>query len=263
MVSPVRARRAGRREMTFQDHFSAQADSYARYRPRYPEALFEWLVAQAPGHHLAWDCGTGSGQAAVALAAHFDRVIATDPSGEQVAHAVPHPKVRYLVGPAEEPPAEAIGADLVTCAQAFHWLDQARFFPALASVLRPGGVFAAWGYGLHTITPAVDTIVRDYYTNIVGSYWPPDRKHIESQYRTLPFPLVEIELPDISMTAEWSLAGLLGYLDSWSATRRYLKDRGEHPLDRVRARLGIAWGAEGQRTVTWPLFARVGRSVSA
>lgn len=245
--------------MAFQDHFSAQADAYARYRPHYPAALFEWLAGVAPGRALAWDCGTGSGQAAVALAAYFDRVIASDPSAEQVAHATPHERVQYRVGPAEAPPDEVRGADLVTCAQALHWFDHSRFYPALERVLRPGGVFAAWGYGLMTIAPAVDDVVRDYYSNIVGPYWPPDRVHLENRYRSLPFSPGEIPVPAFHMTAEWNLDALLGYLDTWSATRRYLAARGRHPLEQVRERLVQAWGRGDSRTVSWPLFLRVGR----
>jgi len=244
--------------MSFQDHFSAQADAYARFRPHYPPALFEWLATQSPGRNLAWDCGTGSGQAAAGLANVFQHVVASDPSAEQIAQAAPHPRITYLTGPAEAPPPEASGADLVTCAQALHWFDHTRFYPALKHVLRPGGVFAAWGYGLHAITPAVDEVVHDYYTNIVGPYWPPDRRHIESRYQSLPFPLAEIEVPAFMITADWSLERLLGYLDSWSATRRYLADRDYHPLDKVRPALVQAWGGVDHHRVTWPFFARVG-----
>jgi len=243
----------------FQDHFSAQAAEYARFRPVYPAALFEWLATSAPGRTLAWDCGTGSGQVAVALTDHFEHVVASDPSADQIRHAQPHPRVRYLVGPAEEPPAEAQGADLVTTGQALHWFDHARFWPALRRVMRPGGLYAAWGYGLMRIAPVVDAIVDDYYTNIVGAYWPPDRRHIESGYRAISFPLAEVVAPPFVMTAQWSLAALLGYLDTWSATRRYLAARGEHPLAPVRTRLEKAWGEVDTREVEWPLFVRAGR----
>jgi len=245
--------------MRFQDHFSAQAGEYARFRPRYPVALFERLASMTPGQRLAWDCGTGSGQAAVALAGHFGRVIASDPSAEQIAHAAPYPRVQYRVGPAEEPPVEARGADLASCVQALHWFDHARFYPALRAVLKPDGVFAAWGHGLTQIAPAVDAVVLDHYANVVGRCWPPDRAHIESRYRTTPFPLTEIAAPDFAMTADWSLAALLGYLDTWSATRRCLAAEGVHPLERIRERLAEAWGGAATRTVAWPLFLRVGR----
>lgn len=240
----------------FQDHFSTQAAAYARFRPSYPPALYEFLASLAPARSLAWDCGTGNGQAAVGLAAHFRQVIASDASREQVAEALPHARVTYYVAAAEDPPPAAQGADLVTVAQALHWFDHARFYPALQRVLKPGGVFAAWGYGLMQITPAVEAVVQDYYANIVGPYWPPDRRHIENAYRSLPFPPVEITVPTFSMRADWSLEALLGYLDTWSATRRYLKERGHHPLEHVQTALARAWGGAPTHTVVWPLFLR-------
>ncbi len=243
----------------FQDHFSSQAGEYARFRPRYPEALFGTLAALAPGQALAWDCGTGNGQAAVALAAHFATVVASDPSREQIGHARPHPRVFYRVGPAEQPPPEARDADLVTAAQALHWFEHERFYPALARVLRPGGLFAAWGYGLMQVTPAVDALVQDFYANTVGPYWPPGRRHLEREYRSLPFPLAELAIPPFRMTVEWSLDSLLGYLDTWSATRRYQAARGVHPVPQLRPQLAAAWGDVATRVVSWPLFVRAGR----
>jgi SAM-dependent methyltransferase len=245
--------------MTFQDHFSTQAQAYARFRPTYPDALFAWLASLVSVRDLAWDCGTGNGQAAVALAAHFARVIASDPSREQIVHAALHARVSYCVASAEAPPAAAHGADLVTVAQALHWFDFERFFPALVRVLKPGGLFAAWGYGLMRITPAVDAVVQHYYTDIVGPYWPPDRRHIESGYRSIPFPLTELAAPEFEMTAAWKLEDLYGYLDTWSATRRYLNTRGEHPLLSLRPALAQAWGGVPERAVAWPLFLRLGR----
>jgi ubiquinone/menaquinone biosynthesis C-methylase UbiE len=249
--------------MAFQDHFSTQSEEYARFRPRYPAALFEWLASVAPGRALAWDCGTGNGQAAVALADHFEQVIASDPSAEQIAHAEPHARIRYVIGAAEEPPAEAQGVDLVTCAQAYHWLDHVRFCDALRRVMRPDGILAAWGYGLASITPEVDGIIFEYYSGIVGPYWPPDRTHIENHYRSLPFPADEIPVPSFTMTAEWSLDALLGYLDTWSATRRYQVAHRRHPLDDIRERLQTAWAGSELRSVRWPLFIRAARLASA
>lgn len=246
--------------MTFQDYFSVQAGEYARFRPVYPEALYAYLASLTPDHALTWDCGTGSGQAAVALAAHYRQVIASDPSHEQIAHAKLHARVRYCVASAEQPPDEAIGADLVTVAQALHWFDVDRFYAGLARVLKPDGLLAVWGYGLMRITPQVDAVVQHYYTEVVGPYWPPDRRHIESAYQTLPFPFADIPAPAFSMHAEWSLGALFGYLDTWSATRRYLKERGSHPLELIRPELARVWGGAAARQVVWPLFLRAGRA---
>ena len=64
----------------FPDHFSGVAGAYAGLRPRYPDRLFAWLAEFVDRRELAWDCGTGNGQAAVALADYFERVIGTDAS---------------------------------------------------------------------------------------------------------------------------------------------------------------------------------------
>lgn len=64
--------------MSFKDHFLETAAGYVRFRPRYPEALFDYLAGEAPGRERAWDCATGSGQAAIGLARHFEQGIATD-----------------------------------------------------------------------------------------------------------------------------------------------------------------------------------------
>jgi len=247
--------------MRFQDHFSTQAGAYAQFRPRYPRELFAWLASIAADTRLAWDVGTGNGQAACALAEYFESVIASEPSAEQLAHAMAHPRVRYCMGPAEAPPPEAQGASLAVAAQALHWFDHARFYPALRRTLAPSGVFAAWCYGHVTVNPAVDAVVQHYYSDIVGPYWPPDRRHIESGYATLPFPLPEIAAPAFVMSAEWTLEALLGYLDTWSATRRYLAAHGTHPLEPLRAAFTQAWGDTPARTIRWPLTLRVGRNL--
>src|SRR5438105_4357655 len=139
--------------VAFKDHFSNQAADYARFRPRYPREMFEYLGTISPGRKLAWDCATGNGQAAVELAEVFDRVIATDASEKQIANAQPHERVEYRVAPAEESGIESGTIDLVMIAQALHWLDLARFYAEARLVLKPGGVLAASAYNLLHIEP--------------------------------------------------------------------------------------------------------------
>lgn len=83
--------------MTFPDHFSTVAAQYAASRPKYPAELFAWLASMSPTRGLAWDAGCGSGQASVALAPHFTRVIASDASAQQIANAEPRANVTYMV----------------------------------------------------------------------------------------------------------------------------------------------------------------------
>jgi SAM-dependent methyltransferase len=243
--------------MSFKDHFSGHADDYARFRPTYPATLFAWLAEQAPGHGHAWDCGTGNGQSARGLAAHFAAVTATDPSAEQIRNAFPHPRVTYRVAPAEDPGLAAASVDLVTVAQALHWFDLPRFFAQAARVLRPGGVLAAWCYGLVRVSPAVDPLLERLYDGTVGPYWPPERALVDEEYRSLAVPdgFVRVEAPAFVMEQAWTLDDLLGYLGTWSAVKRYAAATGEDPVAALAPALAGAWeGDPGHpRPVCWTL----------
>src|SRR5436309_5921392 len=142
--------------MTFKDHFSRQAADYAKFRPRYPRELFEYLGNIAPSRQLAWDCGTGNGQASVGLATAFDRVIATDASEKQIANAQPHERVEYRAAPAESSGIASETVDLIMVAQAIHWFDLSRFYKEVSRVLKNNGVFAASAYKFLHIAQDID-----------------------------------------------------------------------------------------------------------
>jgi SAM-dependent methyltransferase len=219
--------------MTFKDHFSGHADGYEAFRPTCPPDLFDDLASLAPSHDLAWDCATGNGQAAYGLTPHFRAVIATDASAGQVAQARPHERVRYLVSPAERSPLADRSVDLVTAAQALHWIDLPCFYDEVRRVCRPGAVLACWCDQLHAIDPQVDGVVCRYYAETVGPYWPPERLLVEAGYRTLPFPFEELDPASFRMSLRWDLARLMGYLGTWSSSQRYQADRGRDPLARI------------------------------
>lgn len=246
--------------LAFKDHFSAQADRYTQFRPRYPRALFEFLAELPAQPGRAWDCGTGNGQAAMALADFFDEVVATDPSARQIEYAERHPRVEYFVSSAEQSPIRDESVDLVTVAQALHWFDLERFYGEVRRVGRPRAVVAAWGYGLATISPEVDRVVWHLYADILGPYWPPQRRQVEEQYATTAFPFDELPAPEFAMTAQWNLDNLMGYLGTWSSAQKYLERHAASPFSAVQADLAAAWKSPEQvRRVTWPLFVRVGR----
>lgn len=244
----------------FADHFSAAADDYARYRPTYPPALFEALARTAPARALAWDCATGNGQAAHGLARHFTRVHASDASDTQIRQARPHPNIDYHVSPAERSSLPAASVDLISVAQALHWFDLDAFYTEVRRVARPGAVIAAWTYVLLDISPGINAPVRQLHGEILGEWWPPQRRHVDNGYRDLPFPFEPLSLPAFTMTAQWTLSDLLGYLHTWSATRRYQQHHKHDPVIDITPQLRESWGPpETVREVRWPLTMLAGR----
>ncbi|MFL6595744.1 MAG: class I SAM-dependent methyltransferase [Chthoniobacterales bacterium] len=246
--------------MSFKDHFSGHASDYARYRPHYPTEMFAQLASLAPARQLAWDCATGNGQAAVALAPYFARVIATDASGQQIENAAPNERIEYRVAPAESSGLEAGTIDLINVAQALHWFDISAFFAEAERVLKPDGVLAVSAYNLLTVAPEIDAVVNRFYFETTGPYWPPERELVEAGYQTIAFPFRELELPRFHMQTGWNLGHLLGYLRTWSATKKFTAGNGYDPVDSLGQELRRLWGDEHQlREVRWPMTLRVFR----
>lgn len=243
--------------MTFADHFSSQARTYAASRPTYPDALYAWIAAASPGHARAWDCATGNGQAARGLARHFREVVATDGSAAQLQAAEPVPGVVFRTATAEDSGLPDASVDTVTVAQALHWFDHARFWAEVRRVVRPGGLVACWGYHRHTVDPAVDAVTEDFF-EVVEPYWPEGRMLLQRDYRDIPFPFARLPAPDVALTLPWRAADMAAYLRSWSATQRCRDDRGVDPVDAVEPRLREAWG-DGVREVTWATCWLAGR----
>lgn len=245
----------------FRDHFSAVASDYAAFRPRYPGALFDFLAARAPAHDLAWDCGCGNGQATIDLAERFNHVIGTDPSEAQIAQAPPHPRIEWRVAPGELSGLPDAACDLVTVAQALHWLDIDAFFREATRTTRTGGLVAIWSYAdVRVDDPDADPLMTHFSRSVVGRYWPPQRRIVDEGYRGVVMPFDEIEVPRFEMSEEWTLDQLMGYVRTWSATSRYREAVKEDPTIELATRLGEVWRnpAEAKR-VWWPLTVRVGR----
>jgi len=242
------------------DHFSSVASAYAVARPTYPPALFDWLAKQTPAHDLAWDAGAGNGQATLALAERFARVLATDISAEQVRQAPQRPNIIWRVTDVETG-LDAASCDLVTIAQALHWFNLDTFYAEARRVLKPRGVIAAWTYDLLTIAdqPAINIELNAFY-DAVGDWWPPERRHVENGYTDLSFPFDRIPVPRLTMQAEWSFDHLLVYLKSWSAVARMTRATGENPVDTQTGALRAAWGDPGvNQTMLWPLTILAGQ----
>jgi SAM-dependent methyltransferase len=246
--------------------FSTVAREYANLRPGYPPELFAWLARNCVARRAVWDCGCGSGQASTALADHFDRVHATDVAPEQIAAAKAHPRVTYTVASAERSGLPAASVDLVTVAQALHWFDVEVFYAEARRVSRPGALLAVWTYPRpEFIDPRLDRAFVDFYVDVVGPYWPPERRHVDSHYETLPAPQRELGFevvphPAFGLDLHWSLEQVLGYVSSWSATARYKKQKGTDPVPLLRATLAPLWPGEGAIvSLRMPLGMRVAR----
>ena len=228
--------------MEFKDHFSSQASAYAKFRPTYPRALFAFIATHSPNDRQALDVATGNGQAAVGLAEFFQKVVALDASSAQIASAQPHDRVEYRVASAGATGLPAHSCAAITVAQAMHWLELERFYAEARRVLMSRGVLAFWAYNYLQITPAVEAVIKHYHDEVVGPWWPPERKTVGRGYLALPFPFEEIAHPDFQIEARWTLDHLLGYLRSWSATQSYLVAKKSDPLEVVRHDLARAWG---------------------
>jgi SAM-dependent methyltransferase len=240
--------------------FSSASQQYAQSRPRYPPELFGHLASLVHRHRLAWDCATGSGQAAVSLVGHFEQVVATDLSAEQLRHATPHPRIEYRVAPAERCGLDDASSDLITVASAVHWFDLPAFFTEVRRVLRPGGVLAVWSYHVGHVEPPFDRVFGRLYHDLLSPYFASGARWVDERYETLTLPGEPLPSPPLRVTAEWNLEQMRAFVGTWSGTRRYLREHGKDPLDTVARELEELCGsADAVHAVRWPLYLRVSR----
>lgn len=248
----------------FKDHFSRLPESYTAFRPGYPDELFDYLAEHSPGRDLAWDCATGGGQAAGAIASHFEHVVATDGSLTQLSSRVAHRRVGYAASLAEAAPVPDASVDLVSVSQAIHWFSFERFFAEAERVLVPGGLLAAWTYPLFRVESSVDALIDELHSEIVGAYWPPERRWVDGRYEGIPFPYQRLRTPVFGISVRWSLGRLMSYLGTWSAVARYREALGADPLPTFAERLARVWGeADRDRGVRWEVVLIAGNKPEA
>lgn len=262
-------------DIVFKDHFSGHAAQYAAARPQYPSELFEFINTQCSQRKLAWDCAAGNGQAGIGLSPFFETVLATDGSFSQLReydsvwseHRSSDTEFLRIAMLSEQVALQSCSVDLVVVAQALHWFDRQRFFAELDRVLKPGGVLAVWCYGIQHIETNVDRVISWFYNDILGPYWPEERRLVEAGYQDIEFPYQELSCPSFELQKLWCLDELFAYFDSWSAVQRYRRTVGEDPLELVKAELQTNWlGSEAnpddraltmQKMISWPLSLRV------
>lgn len=241
------------------DNFSSGSDKYALYRPSYPAAFYDYLKTIINGNENAWDCATGNGQVAEMIASVFTNVFATDISQQQINNAVHRPNIHYSVQPAEKTNFQNNFFDLIIVAQAVHWFDFEKFFTEVKRTSKQNSLLVIIGYGRLKTEPKVEEVVEKFYSKVVGPYWDKERKYIEEEYKTIPFPFGEIQPPSFTSSYEWTLEHLLGYLGTWSAVKHYIKQNGNNPIDLIRDEMAKAWGNTEKRAVDFPLISRIGK----
>ncbi len=246
--------------MPFLDLFSEVSDRYAATRPQYPDTLFARFAELAPSREHAWDCATGNGQAALGLARWFKRVDATDASATQLKHASAHERIRYSVATAEASRLADASVDIVTVAQALHWLDRTRFFAEAKRVLKPNGIIAVFGYTWFYISPAIDALVNEHLLEPAAPYWLPNNQLLWDGYRTIEFPFEELTPPQLAIHVRWNLEQVLAYYLTWSGPRAAIRALGNAFVLRAEELLRDAWGNPDElRPVVMPLVVRIGR----
>jgi len=118
--------------------FGAAVDAYERARPSYPEEAVDWLLPA--GAHTVLDLGAGTGKLTRAQVARGLDVTAVEPLDEmRVTLEATLPEVHALKGTAEDIPLPDRSVDVITVAQAWHWVDVEAATAEAARVLRPGG----------------------------------------------------------------------------------------------------------------------------
>lgn len=243
------------------DNFSDGSARYARYRPSYPDDIYNFIYSFIENRSNAWDCGTGSGQVARRLSEVFEKVYGTDISNEQLKNAFQAENIIYSRQPAEKVSFTDNFFDLIIVAQAVHWFDFGKFYHEVARTGRPGSIVAVIGYGRASISGETDGIISALYSNTLGTYWDIERKYIDEAYKTIPFPFEEISAPLSEIKQQWSLEHFSGYLKTWSAVKHFEKVNGYNPVDHVRKKLEGIWSNESHKEVRFPVFSRIGRIV--
>lgn len=241
------------------DNFSDNSAAYLQYRPSYPDQIFTYLKSVQPHGKTAWDCGTGNGQIAQKLTGLYSKVHATDISKAQTDCAVENPDIFYSVQPAEKTNFPDHFFDLIIVGQAVHWFDFESFYAEVNRTAKENALIIIVGYGRLRVSEEVDRVIDHFYQEIIGSYWDKERKYIDENYLTIPFPFEELKSPDFYNTYHWSFDHLKGYLETWSAVKHYTRDKGVNPLSLIEKDLKEAWGTLEKRKITFPVLLRAGK----
>ncbi|MCU1556811.1 MAG: putative methyltransferase [Microbacteriaceae bacterium] len=206
--------------------FGGAVDEYERARPTYPRDAVDWLIPE--GTRAVLDLGAGTGKFTRSLVARGLEVIAVEPDDEMravLAHALP--SVRALKGTAENIPLPDASVNLITAAQAWHWVDEERAVPEAARVLKPGGSLALVWNIRDESAPWVERL-----SEVIGSS---EAERAMQTSITIGAPFGPTERFEVGWSAKTDLDGLLTLVASRSYVITADEERRAEILDGVRA----------------------------
>ena len=242
------------------DLFSKQADLYAKYRPTYPQELYNYILSFVKEKITCWDCATGNGQAAIVLADYFKKVFATDISAAQIEKAVVKENIEYSVCPAESTPFANNTFDLVTVAQAYHWIKWDDFKKEITRISKPGAIIAIWTYyDRITEDKKIDIAVKRFYDDITKPYWDAERKHVDEKYDTVEFDYDLLPAKTFDSILYWQREDLIGYIKTWSAIQKFQKVNGYSPVPAIEEEINQLWPGGETKKVVFPIYLKLGR----
>jgi SAM-dependent methyltransferase len=228
------------------DGFRGTAAYYTRWRPGYPDAVFDLLVRRfhLDGRGRLLDLGTGSGQLALPLAPHFEEIVGLDPEPEMLEQAAASARQRgitnvtWIQGGSGEVGPRLGAFRLVTIGRAFHWMDRDDVLRRLHPQVHPGGGLAvvdddALLDGSSEWQRRIQAIIQQWLgpTRRAGSsvYVPPPELH-DVPIRRSAFRSVETHT--LTAEREWTLDGIVGYLYSTSFCSPAVLGEKREPFER-------------------------------
>lgn len=241
------------------DLFSGHAADYSRFRPTYSEAFFSYLKSLLPKDAVAWDCATGNGQVAKHLVSFCKEIHATDISENQLRSAFQDPKIIYSKQPAESTNFSTNFFDLIIVGQAIHWFDFEQFYREVKRVAKNGALLVLTGYGNVFVNADIDALLLNLYEGTLAGCWEPERRYIDEEYKTLPFPFEEISNPEFIMEHFWNAEQFLGYLNTWSAIKKFELNNAYNPLTNFRKDLIHFWPENEFIKVSFKQLLRIGK----
>jgi trans-aconitate methyltransferase len=251
--------------MSASPQFGLEHAAYRRFRPTYPEQLYARIFAQlGPERVLAVDLGAGTGLVSAVLGRHFHRVVAVEPDASMSAHlheTAPMAEIQSV--DAELASFEPGSVDLVTCANAFHWMRGPEVAAAVAEWLHPGGVFAGWRYPMPELPIEVADLLRDELVRWSAFLDPRglDMRNMQTSFGARSeFELLADEV--LANPVPLGVDALIGFLHSVSFVAAFLRSLGpEHRrayvddlTTRLRERIG-----DGEVVLEFPLTLVVAR----